>query len=107
VPGFFSEEAPASGTQSSITADQALQIAQVEDDPAVETATPVLVLFTAANDARVDEVLAWDIQESGCFSHPWPSPAPGASAETPPPCDSEQHYVIDATTGDVIEVDDL
>jgi hypothetical protein len=86
VPGGFEESPPPPGAPPSISADQALAIANPSGDQEVSSATPVLVLFTdTASQDGVVGLLSWDVQETGCFSHPQPAPTSGENS-SPVPC---------------------
>ena len=108
--GSFIEDPPGNVVPA-ISSEQALAIAKVATDPEVTSATPVLVLWTDVNQRPLlpdgtegpptyDHVLAWDIQETGCFPPPVPPPAPGKTPNVSP-CNKEQHAVVDATTGEL------
>lgn len=76
---------------------------------AIAAATPVLEVFTNTRMTNpdgslvFDHVLVWDIQRTGCFPVPQPSPAPGQEGGSPIPCYSNDHYMIDARTGEMVE----
>ncbi|MBI3647702.1 MAG: hypothetical protein HY240_02940 [Actinobacteria bacterium] len=81
-------------------------VAQVHDPSVVTSVT--LVLFTdlsmSAPDGslRFDHVLAWDVERNGCWPVPGPSPVQGQDF-SPRPCFTHDQYLVDATTGRMVE----
>lgn len=103
----FHEDPPPPDASPAVTADQAVSAAFVPDSPNITSAQPVLVLFTGGmtdpttGQLQYQDVLAWDVVETGCFPHPQGSPLPGTD-QSPAPCANTEHSVVDATSGELL-----